>query len=136
MGFDVASSKSDLVPGYDAEGRVAAASPTTDFGWRYTLPDMLRYAALQLDESDAAVKASHEGTWFTLDRKKAVAMPWIVTFLPNGRLLHSSGGTYGFTSYIALFPERKLGIVLLANNASDTAQGRLGKIAESIAAME
>lgn len=123
------------IPGHDDEGRVAAALPTSSFGWRYSPRDMLRYAALQLDERDAAVKASHEGSWFTLDRKNAVALPWIVTFLPDGqRRLHYSGGTFGFSSFMALYPERKLAIVLLVNNASDTAQDRLGKIAERIAA--
>lgn len=134
--FDTAAPQLKSVPGHDAEGQVTAALPTASFGWRYTLRDMLRYTALQLDERDGAVKVSHEGTWFTLDRKNAVALPWIVTFLPAGKRLHFSGGTFGFSSYMAFYPERKLGIVLLANNASDTAQDRLGKIAEGIAAIE
>ncbi|MGH6633467.1 serine hydrolase domain-containing protein [Sphingopyxis sp.] len=133
----IAAAGQSPVPGYDAEGRVAAALPTSSFGWRYSPRDMLRYAALQLDERDPAVQASHEGSWFTLDRKNAIALPWIVTFLPDGqRRLHYSGGTFGFSSFMALYPERKLAIVLLANNASDTAQDRLGKIAERIAAIE
>jgi hypothetical protein len=32
-----------------------------------------------------------------------------------------------------IFPERKLGLVLLANNASETAQERLGGIATRLA---
>lgn len=125
------------VPGHDSEGRIAAALPTSSFGWRYSTHDMLRYAAVQLDERDAAVKASHEGSWFTLDRKNAIALPWIITFLPNDqRRLHYSGGTFGFSSFMALYPERKLALVLLANNASDTAQDRLRQIADRIAATE
>lgn len=66
-----------------------------------------------------------------------VAMPRIVTFLPDGgRRLHYSGGTWGFSSYMALYPERKLGIVVLSNNTSDTAQRRLGEIAGRIAAAQ
>ena len=72
-----------LLPGFDREGRAAAATPLTQFGWRYSVSDMLRYAAMQLDEGDAAVRASHEPSWFTLDRSAGVAMPWIVTFLPR-----------------------------------------------------
>ena len=95
---------------------------------------MLRYAALQLDESDPAVHLSHEGSWFTLDGRTAVAMPWIVDHLPEGgRFLHYSGGTFGFASFIGLWPERRIGVVLLANKASGTAQDRLGDVAVRIA---
>jgi D-alanyl-D-alanine-carboxypeptidase/D-alanyl-D-alanine-endopeptidase len=136
-GIAAAAAGQLAVPGHDAEGRMTAALPTSSFGWRYSPQDMLHYATLQLDERDAAVRASHEGSWFTLDRKNAIALPWIVTFLPDGqRRLHYSGGTFGFSSFMALYPERKLAVVLLANNASDTAQDRLGKIAERIAAIE
>jgi CubicO group peptidase (beta-lactamase class C family) len=134
--FD-ASAASQPIAGYDSEGRIAAALPPASLGQRYSIRDMLRYTALQLDEGDATVQASHKGTWFTLDRKNAIATPWIVTFFPDGgRKLHYSGGTFGFSSYMAFYPGRKLGIVLLANNASDTAQDRLGKAAERLAAME
>lgn len=120
--------------GYDSEGLETAATPADSFGNRYSMTAMLRYAALQLDESDAAVRLSHEGSWFTLDRRTAVAMPWIVATLPGGgRQLRYSGGTYGFASYMALWPERRLAIVLLANKSSDTAQGRMGEIATRIA---
>ena len=122
--------------GYDADGRETAATPRNAFGDRYSMAAMLRYAALQLDERDPAVRLSHQGTWFTLDRRNAVAMPWIVTNLPDGgRRLHYSGGTYGFASYIALWPERRLAVVLLANKTSATAQGRMGEIAARIAEM-
>lgn len=120
--------------GYDAEGREAAATPREAFGDRYSTAAMLRYAALQLEESDPSVRLSHQGTWFTLDRRNEVAMPWIVTNLPGGgRRLHYSGGTFGFASYMALWPERGIAIILLANKASDTAQGRMGEIAARLA---
>lgn len=120
--------------GYGAEGQAVAALPLDSFGYRYSIREMLRYAALQLDERDSAVALSHRGTWFTLDRKTWVGLGWIVSELPGGgRQLRYSGGTWGFASTILLFPERKLGLVLLANNASDTAQDRLGGIATRLA---
>jgi CubicO group peptidase (beta-lactamase class C family) len=135
LGID--RSEPSVLPGFDGEGNAAAATPVAQFGWRYSISDMLRYAALQLDEGDAAVHASHQPSWFTLDRSMGVAMPWIVTFLPEGgRRLHYSGGTWGFSSYMALYPERNLGIVVLSNNTSDTAQRRLGEIAGRIAAAQ
>ena len=119
--------------GYDAEGSEAAAMPDA-FGQRYSTAAMLRYASLQLEEDQPAVRLSHDGTWFTLDRRTAVAMPWIVdTLADGGRHLHYSGGTFGFASFIALWPERRLAVVLLANKATETAQDRLGEIAGQIA---
>lgn len=121
--------------GYDAEGNATAALPREKFGWRYSTNDMLRYAALQLNEKDPAVALSHKGTWFTLDRKTAVALNWISTDLPGGgRQLRTSGGTFGFASVLHLYPERRLGIVLLANRATPAAQGKLAEIAGDIAA--
>lgn len=119
--------------GYDAEGNEAAVLPREKFGWRYSTNDMLRYAALQLNEKDPAVALNHKGTWFTLDKKTWVALNWIVSELPaGGRQLRTSGGTFGFSSVIQLYPERKLAIVLLANRSTPTAQGKLSEAAGRI----
>ena len=125
----------DAATGHDVEGRVAAVLPRDQFGYRYSAADMLRYAALQLDERDPAVALSHKGSWFTLDKQTWVGLGWIVSQLPEGgRQLRYSGGTWGFASVMMLWPEKKLAVILLANKASDTAQGRLGEIAGRIAA--
>ncbi len=122
--------------GYDGEGRVTAVLPRSQFGYRYSAADMLRYAALQLDERDPAVALSHKGTWFTLDKQTWLGLTWIGTQLPGGgRMFRTSGGTWGFASAMMVWPERKLAVILLANKASDTAQGRLGEIAGRIAAL-
>lgn len=119
--------------GYDAEGNAAAVLPRDKFGWRYSTNDMLRYAALQLNEKDPGVALSHKGTWFTLDKKTWVALNWIVSELPRGgRQLRTSGGTFGFSSVIQLYPERNLAIVLLANRSTPTAQGKLSEAAARI----
>lgn len=120
--------------GYDGEGRQAAVLPRQHFGDRYSMTDMMKYAARQLDERDPAVALSHKGSWFTLDRKTYVGLTWITSELPGGeRQIRYSGGTWGFSSAMMLDPERRLAIVLMANNASDTAQDRLSAIATQIA---
>lgn len=120
--------------GYDAEGRQAAVLPQEHFGDRYSMADMMKYAARQLDERDPAVALSHKGSWFTLDRKTYIGLSWIVGELPEGgRLIRYSGGTWGFSSAMLIFPERRLAIVLMANNASDAAQDRLTAIATLLA---
>jgi CubicO group peptidase (beta-lactamase class C family) len=120
--------------GYETGGIAAAALPRDKFGYRYSTADMLRYAALQLNEADPAVALSHKGSWFTLDRKTYVGLTWIVSELPGGgRQLRYSGGTWGFASVMMLYPERKLGVVLMANNASHTGQDRLSGVATQLA---
>lgn len=122
--------------GHDGEGRVVAVLPRAQFGYRYSAADMLRYAALQLDARDPAVRLSQKGTWFTLDKQSWVGLTWIGSQLPGGgRMFRTSGGTWGFASAMMIWPERKLGVILLANKASDTAQGRLSEIAGRIAAL-
>lgn len=86
---------------------------------RYSTDDLLRFASLQVVERDASTKLAHQPTWFTLDRRQSVAMFWIVTETPRGRRLHYSGGTYGFSSIVELFPEAKFALVALSNKAAE-----------------
>jgi serine-type D-Ala-D-Ala carboxypeptidase/endopeptidase len=115
--------------GYGSDGEEVPA----DAGPRYNMPDLLKYAAHQLDEEDEAVALSHKSTWDTLDKQQSIGFFWIASRVEDGRRLRYSGGTSGFSSFCGLYPERKLGIVLLANNASETAQDRLLMISEKIA---
>jgi CubicO group peptidase (beta-lactamase class C family) len=95
---------------------------------RYSADSLLRYASWQLVERDASVKLAHQPTWSTADRQLAVAMFWIVTDTPHGRRLHYSGGTYGFSSLIELYPDSKLAIVALSNKDEEGAQAALRKL--------
>ena len=101
-------------------------------GLRYSTDALLRYAAWQLVERDASVKLAHQPTWYTPDRRQSVAMYWIVSDTPRGRRLQYSGGTYGFASMVALFPEAKLAIVLLSNKAAEGAQDTLRALSANI----
>lgn len=47
-----------------------------------------------------------------------VGLGWIVADRHGERLVHHTGGTVGATSYMALLPERGLGLVVLANSMS------------------
>jgi serine-type D-Ala-D-Ala carboxypeptidase/endopeptidase len=99
---------------------------------RYSADDLLRYASWQLVERDASVKLAHQPTWFTLDRRQSVALYWIVTETPRGRRLHYSGGTYGFSSIVDLYPQANLALVALSNKASDGAQDTLRNLAAEL----
>ncbi len=99
---------------------------------RYSADDLLRYASWQMVERDASVKLAHQPTWFTLDRRQSVALFWIVTETPRGRRLQYSGGTYGFSSIVELYPEAKLALVALSNQASDGAQDTLRNLSAEL----
>lgn len=99
---------------------------------RYSADSLLRYASWQLVERDASVKLAHQPTWQTPDRQLSVAMFWIVTDTPHGRRLHFSGGTYGFSSVIDLYPEAKLALVALSNKDEEGAQASLRALSAKI----
>jgi serine-type D-Ala-D-Ala carboxypeptidase/endopeptidase len=110
----------------------AAKIAWPSIGLRYSADSLLRYASWQLVERDASVKLAHQPTWSTPDRQLSVALFWIVTDTPHGRRLHYSGGTYGFTSVIDLYPEAKLAIVALSNKDEEGAQGALRALSAKI----
>jgi CubicO group peptidase (beta-lactamase class C family) len=125
-----------LAKGYTEKNEAlpAFSAPMThaSVGLRYSTDALLRYASWQLVERDASVKLAHQPTWYTPDRRQSVAMFWIVSETPRGRRLQYSGGTYGFTSMVALLPEAKLSIVLLSNKAAEGAQDTLRALSARI----
>jgi CubicO group peptidase (beta-lactamase class C family) len=48
------------------------------------------------------------------------------------RRIWQSGGSFGFSSYCVIFPELRLGIVLLSNESDQNSQGRLNAMADEI----
>jgi len=124
-----------------AKGYTRANEPLPGFGakmsWasgslRYSADDLLRFASWQLAEPDASTKVAHQPTWFTLDKRKSVALYWIISETPQGRQLQYSGGTYGFESAIELYPDAHLALVLLSNKAADGAQESLRALSAKI----
>jgi CubicO group peptidase (beta-lactamase class C family) len=107
------------LPSYGAKMSYASGS------LRYSASDLLRYASWQVVERDASVKLAHQPTWFTLDKRQSVALYWIVSETPRGRRLHYSGGTWGFSSLVELYPDNGLALVALANKSTDGAQGAM-----------
>lgn len=121
-----------LATGYDRDG---AAMPALDArsvlsggGLRYSAADMAKFLSAQLAAKDAAIRLSQSPAWGDPD-KVAVGFNWIIGKTVDDRLrLRHSGGTFGFSSYIELYPQRGYGIVLLANRPGE-AQGQLQDLA-------
>jgi CubicO group peptidase (beta-lactamase class C family) len=102
-------------------------------GLRYSAADMLRYARWHLNEADPAVRLSHQPQWKTLDEKMGIALGWIWhSESPVGRRLRASGGSFGFASFLDVYPDAQTAVVALTNGADDPTQGELQTLSESI----
>jgi serine-type D-Ala-D-Ala carboxypeptidase/endopeptidase len=127
----------NFATGYDDKGARALPMSKYDFapgGLRYSTADMLKYVAYQLDEEQKPVKLSHQPTWQTLDNKLAIDFYWIASHDNHGHRLRYSGSTPGFNSFCDLYPEEKIGVVLLVNRFSSNAEDQLKEISERIVA--
>jgi CubicO group peptidase (beta-lactamase class C family) len=103
-------------------------------GLRSSVSDMLKYVEFHLDEEDEVVKLSHRPTWGDI-KYYASGLSWQMNMTQGGRRrIWQSGGTFGFSSYCAVFPELGLGLVLLSNESDRDSQGRLNALANEILA--
>ncbi|MVM33042.1 serine hydrolase [Spirosoma sp. HMF4905] len=134
--FGSASSSDLFAKGYNGKG-----NPMPEFtmkamqaagGLRYSATDLLKYAAYQLDERNKAVQLTHQLTWGNFDNQ-AFGLNWFLhKTIDSKRQVEHSGGTFGFASFCDLYPDQKVGLVLLANDADQETQYRLGELSKKI----
>ena len=128
---------SQMARGYMVGDKAMPLLSTVDFilpagGLRYSTSDMAKYVAYQLDEVDQAVAMTHQVLW-SEPGKDAVGFNWTIARMKNGmtRLSHS-GGTFGFSSFVDLYPSAHYGIVLLTNRSGPMTQDQLAALSEQI----
>jgi serine-type D-Ala-D-Ala carboxypeptidase/endopeptidase len=124
---------------YDAKGN---AMPELSF-WRHipaagylksTIADQLRYLQWNLDESDEVVALAHRVTFKGTDeRGDDIGLYWFLNRKNGRRLVRHAGGSFGTTSFVLLYPEAKVGIVLLANDAGASTEATLAEMADILA---
>lgn len=91
-------------------------------GVHATLEDMIRYVQASLDLSESAISPALELSRKKVSEQPAMAMNWMLVPLA-GRTLHlHEGGTGGFSSFVALDPANRRGVVIL----SDTSWNSIG----------
>ncbi|MET0649291.1 MAG: serine hydrolase domain-containing protein [Pyrinomonadaceae bacterium] len=101
-------------------------------GLRSTVADMLKYVRFHLNERDEVVALSHRPTWGDI-KYYASGLNWQMNMTAGGRRrLWQSGGTFGFASHCAVFPELGLGIVLMSNESDHDTQSRLDTLAKEV----
>jgi serine-type D-Ala-D-Ala carboxypeptidase/endopeptidase len=128
-----------LAKGYNGSGEqmpemsFMRAVPAAGF-LKSTIPDMLNYIAFNFAETDPVVLLAHQPTYqHTSERNDGIALFWFTSISPEGycRVRHA-GGSFGFTSFCLLFPERRVGIVCLANDAADGTEHELSDLSDTI----
>lgn len=134
VGTDL-SRASVAATGYGGNGNAAmpllgARSVLASGGLRYSTADMAKFLSAQLAAADPAMQLSQRPEWGNIDTS-AVGFNWRIGKTVDGkRRLSHTGGTFGFSSYIEMYPELRYGVVLLTNRAG-TAQSQLQTLAES-----
>ena len=93
--------------------------------------DLVRYIDWQLDESDPTIRQSHSAIYGNGETVQD-GMIWYMTRKDGERKLWESGGAFGMASQLVLYPESKLGIVLLANDGGFSTQDELSDLAKKI----
>jgi len=93
--------------------------------------DMVRYIDWQLDETDPTIAQSHSAI-FNNGESVQDGMIWYMTREGGERKLWESGGAFGMASQLVLYPESKIGIVLLANDGGFSTQDELAALAKKI----
>jgi CubicO group peptidase (beta-lactamase class C family) len=75
---------------------------------------------------------SHRETWGNPE-ERAVGLNWQIDKTQQGaRRIWHTGGTFGFSSFLALYPDLNMGLVLLTNESDALTQSRLTETAEKI----
>lgn len=126
-----------MAHGYMVGDKAMPLLSTIDFilpagGLRYSASDMARFVALQLDPSDPAVALTHQVFWGDPD-KEAIGFNWTITRSASGKTrLSHSGGTFGFSNFVDLYPAAHYGIVLLANRSGPMTQDQLETLSSQI----
>lgn len=128
----IVASGPNAVVGRDTDHRPApfftGPSVSPAGGLRYSARDMARFIRLHLSDA-AAVRLSHRTLASGPDGD--VAFTWLVSEpRPGVRRLRLTGSTFGFSSYIEVYPELGYGIALLANQGGGDVQDELKAMAE------
>lgn len=134
--IDVPDSLKDFrAKGYNDKGTLMPEIPK-DAGsagvLKSTLSDMTKYINHHLTEKDHRVVLSHTLTWGNLE-SFGIGLNWSLnTNFDGKRKIWTSGGTFGFSSYSVLYPERNFALIVLANENDGSAEDAAANIAQTV----
>lgn len=129
------SNTKNLAIGYDNKGNKMPYFTTAYMrgvgGLNSSTSDLINFIKLQLDKNDKAIALSQNESFNA--GYYSIGLSWLKYKHDNGNhQFWTDGGTYGFVSYIAFYPEINSGVVVLSNESDDSTPGKLGDIAYQI----
>ena len=122
-----------LMKSYDRYGRVMPYHPQdagAAWGLYSSTEDMAKFVRWQLDERDPTVVRSHQP--LVGNAADGVAMAWHLELAGHDRMLEHSGGSFGTSAQVVLFPGLQEGYVLLTNDACEGTEGALRDFAVAL----
>lgn len=124
-----------LAKGYNNAGMQMPYFATTFLkgvgGLNSTTSDLLKFIRFELDTTQKAIKLSHHETFNT--GWCNIGLNWLIYKFDNGNhQIWADGGTYGFASYVIIYPEINSGVVVLSNESDPSSSDRVSDIADGI----
>jgi CubicO group peptidase (beta-lactamase class C family) len=117
------AARARLAPGWDDKGSLAILPEGAEAagGMKSTTGDMLKYVRWQIEETDPAVKLSHQRVWTAADPvfgslgTFGIGLNWQIAELSGRHVIFQDGMIEGYSALVVVEPESKLGIVLMTN---------------------
>ena len=98
-------------------------------GLKSTTSDMINYIKANINADNKAIELSHKQT--ISKNGQEIGLGWKIRFdLFGEKMLWHDGGEPGFSSYIAIIPDKKIGIICLTNQRGR--QNQLESLSEGI----
>lgn len=95
-----------------------------------TMTDMLKYVIANVEETDPAIRLSHEETYQQTD-STGVGLSWMIGNNVGKRFLYHSGRTgIGFSTLCVAYPKDKVGIMIFVND--NLSQDNISVLSEKI----
>ncbi|WP_426479504.1 serine hydrolase domain-containing protein [Chryseobacterium sp. CBSDS_008] len=131
----IGTNSASLLTPYNEKGKVMPRNFTTIFapagGIISTTEDLVKYMRYHLDENNKYVKASH--TPLVKSEEDAIGLYWrLHTYEDGSQTVYHTGGTFGFSSVLQIYPSKNMGVVILSNESDGESQGKLHDIADNL----
>lgn len=124
-----------LMTCYNEKGKVMPRNITTIMaptgGILSTTEDLVKYMQYHLSQNDKYVALSH--TPVVKTEGDQTGLFWrIHTYEDGTKTIYHTGGTFGFSGVLQIYPSKNMGVVILSNESDGESQGKLQDIVESI----
>ncbi len=92
---------------------------------------MLNYMKMYLESNDKVVKQAMGRLAGDVQYGRAYAW-YTYNYDKENKVLYHNGGTFGHSSWIALYPDQKIGIFIVTNIVTADSQIKLNELSNSI----